>query len=64
MKTNIFLYIILIISLLGLILGIIGHYGSMKFSLVYFLCLDIPLYCFALWALYMTIKIYKNSKNL
>lgn len=64
MKTNIFLYTILIISLLCLIIGIIGYYVSMKLDLVYFLCLDIPFYCFALWALYMAIKIYKNSKNL
>lgn len=59
-----FLDIICAIAIIALILGIVGHYSSMGFNLKYFLCLDIPLYCFSIWTLYMVIKIFKQYRQL
>lgn len=58
-----FLDIVCAIAVIAIIMAIVGHYGSMGFNLKYFLCIDIPLYCFSIWALYMAIKIFKQYRQ-
>ena len=54
---------IFLISILGIVMAIVGHYGTVGFNWKWFLFFDLPLYLFCIWALYNAYKLYKKIKR-
>ena len=54
---------IFLIAIFGIVMAIIGHYGTVGFNWKWFLFFDIPLYLFCIWALYRAYKLYKITKT-
>ena len=55
--------LIFLIAIFGIVMAIIGHYGTVGFDWKWFLFFDLPLYLFCIWALYNAYKLYKKIKR-
>ena len=51
---------IFIVAIFGIILAIIGHYGTVEFNWKWFVFFELPLYIFVVWALYKAILMWKK----
>ena len=54
---------IFLIAILGIVMAIVGHYGTVGFNWKWFLFFELPLYLFCIWALYKAYKLYKITKS-
>lgn len=54
---------ILGIGIIGIIMAIVGHYGTVGFNWAMFLCFELPLYVFVGWTFYHIFKILKIIKK-
>lgn len=54
---------IFLIAILGIVMAIVGHYGTVGFDWKWFFFFDLPLYLFCIWALYKAYKLYKITKS-
>lgn len=54
-------YSLFALAIVGIIFAIIGFYAVNGFSLVWFLCLHLPLYTFCGWALWQAFKMYQGT---
>ena len=54
---------IFIIAIFGIVMAIVGHYGTIGFDWKWFLFFDLPLYLFCIWALYKAYKLYNITKS-
>lgn len=50
------------LAIVGIILAVVGHYGTCGFHLGWFLFFELPLYIFCGWAIYKVVQIFKNIK--
>ena len=55
--------LIFLIAIFGIVMAIVGHYGTVGFDWKWFLFFDLPLYLFCIWALYSAYKLYKITKS-
>lgn len=54
---------ILGIGIVGIIMAIVGHYGTVGFNWTMFLCFELPLYIFVGWSFYHIFKILNIIKK-
>lgn len=54
---------ILGIGIAGIIMALVGHYGTMGFNWKWFIFFELPLYLFVGWAFYHIFKILKAIKK-
>ena len=50
------------LAIVGIILAVVGHYGTCGFNIWWFLLFELPLYIFCGWAIYKVVQIFKNIK--
>lgn len=54
-------YPLFLFAVVAIIFAIVGFYAVNGFSLVWFLCLHLPLYIFCGWALWKAFRAYQNT---
>ena len=55
---------ILVFAFIGIVLAIIGYYGTVGFNWKMFVFAELPLYAFCGWALYKVFKLIKNNPDI
>lgn len=54
-------YTLFVIALVAIAMAVVSHYYLLGFNLVWFLCLELPLYIFCGWALWKALKMYNQT---
>ena len=56
--------VIIVFAIVAIVFAIVGYYGTHGFNLGWFLFLELPLYIFCGWALYMCLKLINNHPDI
>ena len=54
---------VLVIAFLGILMAVIGYYGTVGFNWKMFIFAELPLYAFCVWALSKMFKLIKNNPD-
>lgn len=54
---------ILVIAFLGILMAVVGYYGTAGFNWKMFVFAELPLYAFCGWALYKVFKLIKDNPD-
>lgn len=54
---------IIVVAIAGIVMAVIGHYGTTGFDWKWFLFFELPLYVFVGWAFYNILKMLRTIKK-
>ena len=55
---------VLVIAFLGILMAVVGYYGTVGFNWKMFVFAELPLYTFCIWALSKMFKLIKNNPDI